>query len=79
MNSVLQVSGSEMKQEIKCTTGKNRPHNLRLCERCNKSPVIQSTQKQLCTGCWWLTPVILATYEAEIRRIAVQVQGQSGK
>jgi hypothetical protein len=25
-------------------------------------------------GCWWLTPVILATQEAEIRRIVVQSQ-----
>jgi hypothetical protein len=25
-------------------------------------------------GCWWLTPVILATQEAEIRRIAVRSQ-----
>jgi hypothetical protein len=25
-------------------------------------------------GCWWLEPVILATQEAEIRRIAVQSQ-----
>jgi hypothetical protein len=25
-------------------------------------------------GCWWLTPVILATQEAEIRRIPVQSQ-----
>jgi hypothetical protein len=25
-------------------------------------------------GCWWLTPVILATQEAEIRRIMVGVQ-----
>jgi hypothetical protein len=23
-------------------------------------------------GCWWLTPIILATREAEIRRITVQ-------
>jgi hypothetical protein len=25
-------------------------------------------------GCWWLTSVILATWEAEIRRITVQSQ-----
>jgi hypothetical protein len=25
-------------------------------------------------GCWWFTPVILATWEAEIRRIEVQDQ-----
>jgi hypothetical protein len=25
-------------------------------------------------GCWWLTPVILATQEADIRRIMVQRQ-----
>jgi hypothetical protein len=26
------------------------------------------------SGCWWLTPVILATQEAEIRRIMVRSQ-----
>jgi hypothetical protein len=26
--------------------------------------------------CWWLTPVILPTQEAEIRRIAVQSQSR---
>jgi hypothetical protein len=25
-------------------------------------------------GCWWLTPVILVTQEAEVRRIVVQSQ-----
>jgi hypothetical protein len=25
-------------------------------------------------GCWWLTPAILATQEAEIRRITIQSQ-----
>jgi hypothetical protein len=25
-------------------------------------------------GCWWLTPVILATQGAEIRRVVVQSQ-----
>jgi hypothetical protein len=30
--------------------------------------------KGLLTGCWWLTPVILATQEAQIKRIAVQSQ-----
>jgi hypothetical protein len=27
--------------------------------------------------CWWLTPIILATQEAEIRRIVVQSQPQA--
>jgi hypothetical protein len=29
---------------------------------------------QFLAGCWWLTPVILATQEAEIQRIAIQSQ-----
>jgi hypothetical protein len=28
-------------------------------------------------GCWWLTPVVLATQEAEIRRITVESQPQA--
>jgi hypothetical protein len=28
------------------------------------------------TRCWWLTPIILATWEAEIRRIVVQGQAR---
>jgi hypothetical protein len=30
--------------------------------------------KRVQAGHWWLTPVILATQEAEIRRISVQSQ-----
>jgi hypothetical protein len=30
--------------------------------------------KMVLARCWWLMPVILATQEAEIRRIAVQSQ-----
>jgi hypothetical protein len=32
------------------------------------------TRKQKVARCWWLTPIILATQEAEIRRITVQSQ-----
>jgi hypothetical protein len=31
-------------------------------------------QKRNFAGCWWLTPVILATQEEEIKRIAVRSQ-----
>jgi hypothetical protein len=34
-------------------------------------------QSRILTGHWWLTPVILAPQEAEIRRIVVR--SQSGK
>jgi hypothetical protein len=40
-----------------------------ICSRTNKS-------KQL-AGLWWLMPVILATWEAEMGRIAIR--GQPGK
>jgi hypothetical protein len=33
-----------------------------------------SVSKRYLTGHWWLTPVILATQEAEIMRIVVQSQ-----
>jgi hypothetical protein len=41
------------------------------------SGMITDTEKSLRyerfrTGCWWFTPVILATWEAEIGRIAVR-------
>jgi hypothetical protein len=31
-------------------------------------------KKKYIVGCWWLTPVILATQEADISRILVQSQ-----
>jgi hypothetical protein len=34
-------------------------------------------KKRQLAGCWWLTPVILATWEGEIRRM--EVSDQSGK
>jgi hypothetical protein len=36
--------------------------------------VITDVKRVLKAGCWWLTPAILATQEAEIRRITVQSQ-----
>jgi hypothetical protein len=35
------------------------------------------SQKCICTGCWWLTPVIPTTQEAEIRRIEFRSQNLS--
>jgi hypothetical protein len=35
---------------------------------------VKEQQKYSSTGHWWLTPVIPATQEAEIRRIEVQSQ-----
>jgi hypothetical protein len=32
------------------------------------------TTQNILDGCWWLMPVILATQEAEIRRITVRSQ-----
>jgi hypothetical protein len=31
-------------------------------------------KKENVAGCWWLMPVILATQQAEIRRISIQKQ-----
>jgi hypothetical protein len=36
--------------------------------------VVSKTKRLLQTGHWWLMPVVLATQEAEIRRLAVQSQ-----
>jgi hypothetical protein len=36
----------------------------------------EEDRKFQATRCWWLTPVILAIQEAEIRRIMVQSQGR---
>jgi hypothetical protein len=37
---------------------------------------LQVTLRDSEAGCWWLTPVILVTLEAEIRRITVQSQSR---
>jgi hypothetical protein len=43
--------------------------------RFHLTPVRMAANKKTKTaGCWWLTPVILATQEAEIRRITIQSQ-----
>jgi hypothetical protein len=39
-----------------------------------KSGIHAGFKKEKTTGCWWLMPIILATQEAEIRRITVQNQ-----
>jgi hypothetical protein len=36
--------------------------------------LIHANKKVIEAGCWWLTPVILATQEGEIRRIKIQSQ-----
>jgi hypothetical protein len=38
------------------------------------TPIRSKIKKPLQAGHWWLTPVILATQEAEIRNITVQSQ-----
>jgi hypothetical protein len=35
---------------------------------------VERYKKRKYGSCWWLTPVVLATQEAEIRRIVVQSQ-----
>jgi hypothetical protein len=46
---------------------------LSFSPRTTKKKKKKKKERQI-AGCWWLTPVILATQEAEIRRIAVQSQ-----
>jgi hypothetical protein len=46
--------------------------NRNTCE-CDQSSCMQKIKK-FQAECWWLTPVILATCEAEIGRIPVQDQ-----
>jgi hypothetical protein len=44
----------------------------------NFKPMSSPSEKNVFpTGCWWLKPVILATWEAKIRRITIQ--GHLGK
>jgi hypothetical protein len=39
-----------------------------------KMPSLKRKKKYSLSGCWWLTPVTLATQQAEIRRITVGSQ-----
>jgi hypothetical protein len=45
-------------------------------DRVGKSPSLRIFKESCLAGCWWLTPVILATQETEIRRIAIQSQSR---
>jgi hypothetical protein len=45
----------------------NSKHEILLCN-------LKAIKSEMEAGHWWLTPVILATWEAEIRRIAVRSQ-----
>jgi hypothetical protein len=42
----------------------------------NNKRKMKKKKKKILVGCLWLTPVILATQEEEIRRIAVQNQSR---
>jgi hypothetical protein len=49
-------------------------HNVPPPSKIKKKMIILSFQQCSSAGRWWLTPAILATQEAEIRRIVVQNQ-----
>jgi hypothetical protein len=49
-------------------------HNETLCVEILNKSVFFFSQKNQRGGCPWLTPVVLSTQEAEIRRIAVRSQ-----
>jgi hypothetical protein len=44
-----------------------------------KTPTSEAARKEDAAGCWWLTSVILATREAEIRRTEVRFEASLGK
>jgi hypothetical protein len=48
--------------------------NFERCWSVVSNRVMQNTRP---AGCWWLTPVIITTKEADIRRIMVQSQPQA--
>jgi hypothetical protein len=48
------------------------PYNVSRRKMMKISCLLKSDQVR----CWWLTPVILATWEAEIGRISVQGQSR---
>jgi hypothetical protein len=55
---------------MKCLPSKGKTLNS------NPSTILQQKKGDF-AGCWWFTPVILTTQEAEMRRIVVQ--GQPGQ
>jgi hypothetical protein len=65
----LQIRESPCGLELTC-------HSVyRFCYKDNSSAQVKRYRKP--TGCWWLKPIILAIWEAEIRRM--MDQSQSGK
>jgi hypothetical protein len=42
-------------------------------------PILEFLKKGVLSRSWWLMPIILASWEAEIRRIAVQDQPEQKK
>jgi hypothetical protein len=70
-NALKMLLSGRYYQKLSLQTGVQAFHRL-------KYVCITSSFKNLVSmGLWWLTPVIIATQEAEIRRIMVQNQSQA--